>query len=144
MWRDTLSGCSRGEVMVLLIQTELSTALRAFKRCSEAQKSLGLGLGQGLRTKSHLILMAMPKARSERVREHILYILCTGKDLTSYWWKLAWTDQQCHYHKKGASNSYQCIAALWLHYFCNQLQPSEPVFMNYYLYPWLMITLFLE
>lgn len=64
--------------MVLLIQMELSTALRAFKRMQGAEKSLGLGLGQGWRAESHPVLMAMPKA-PKRVRE---CTLCTGRDST--------------------------------------------------------------
>lgn len=32
VWRDVLSGCSKSEVMELLIQMELSTVLSAFRR----------------------------------------------------------------------------------------------------------------
>lgn len=32
VWRDALSGCSKSEVMELLIQMELSAALGAFRR----------------------------------------------------------------------------------------------------------------
>lgn len=47
-WRDPLSGCSRGEVMVLRIQMELNAAQTTFKRVQRQSEIFGAGVRAGL------------------------------------------------------------------------------------------------